>query len=54
MNARTIKRVMHGVLAVVAFVWAGQQYAQMGFAAPTLLIGGVGVLLAYMAATGAG
>jgi len=54
MNARNIKRVMYGVLAVVAFVWAGQQYAQMGFAPPTLMVGGFGVLLAYMASTGVG
>ena len=54
MNARTVKRIIYGVLAIVAFVWAGQQYAQMGFAPPTLMIGGFGVLLAYIAATGAG
>jgi hypothetical protein len=54
MNARNVKRIMYGVLAVVAFVWAGQQYALMGLAPPTLMVGGFGVVLAYIAATGAG
>jgi len=49
-----MKRVIYGLLSVVAFVWAGQQYAQIGFAPPTLLVGGFGVMLAYMSATGAG
>ena len=54
MNARNVKRVLYGVLAVVAFAWAGQQYAHGGFAPPTLMAGGFGILLAYIAATGAG
>ena len=53
-SARNVKRVINGLLAVVAFIWAVQQYELMGFAPQTLVIGGLGVLLAYSAATGAG
>jgi hypothetical protein len=54
MSARNVKRVIHGVLAVVAFLWAAEQYALAGFAPPTLMIGGLSALFVYLAATGTG
>ena len=54
MNAKTLGRIARGVLALGAFWFAAQHYAQAGFTLQTAFIGGLGILLAFMAASGKG
>jgi hypothetical protein len=54
MNQKTIKRILHGLLAVAAFWWATESYLESGLHAQTFLFGAFGLWLGYSAATGAG
>ncbi len=54
MNQKTVKRILYALLAVAAFWWAAESYLEVGLHARTFLFGGFGVLLGYIAATGAG
>jgi len=54
MNQKTVKRILHGLIAVAAFWWAAQSYVEAGFSAPTFLFSAFGLWLGYSAATGAG
>ena len=54
MDGRSTRRVFRGVLAAAALGFAAYQYFTAGFSGSTALLGIVGVLFAYQAATGAG
>ncbi len=54
MNQKTVKRILYGLIALAAFWWAAESYAEAGFSAPTFLFSTLGLWLGYSAATGAG
>ncbi len=54
MNAKLIKRIARGAVAVFALGFAAHEFALAGFTATTLFAGGVGVLYGWMAASGKG
>jgi hypothetical protein len=54
MNKKTITRIAYGLIAVVLLVLAGREIATLGMTAEGVAAGGIGVLLAFMAITGAG
>jgi len=54
MNTKILRRTVRGLLALLAFWFAAQHYAQAGFTPQTAFVGGLGVLLAFMAASGKG
>ncbi len=54
MNQKTIRRILIGVIGVVFLVLAGYEFADAGVSADSVLSGGAGTILSYMAITGAG
>ncbi len=54
MSAKNIKRVLYGVFALVMLLVAGREFAVAGFNSQAAMTGGLGVVFAFMAATGAG
>jgi len=54
MSQKTVKRILHGLLAVAAFWWAADSYAAIGLGGQTFLFGAFGLWMSYSAASGAG
>ncbi len=54
MNTKTMNRIVRGAAALAAFGLAAQQYAETGFSAMTAFVGGIGLVFAWMAASGKG
>ncbi|MBI3670720.1 MAG: hypothetical protein HY237_13180 [Acidobacteria bacterium] len=53
-NARLIKRIVRGAVAVFALGFVAHEFALAGFTATTVFAGGVGILYGWMAASGKG
>ncbi len=54
MDKKTVKRILFGVGGIVLLILAGHEFANAGIGTDSVLPGGVGALLSYMAITGAG
>ena len=54
MSQKTIKRILFGVIGVVFLVLAGHEFVNAGVSADSVLSGGAGTILLYMAITGPG
>jgi len=54
MSARSLRRWIRGVLAVVAFGAAAYLYGERGWGAETSILAILGALFAYQAASGQG
>ena len=54
MNKKTITRIVYGLIAVALLVVAGREFATSGMTTEGAAAGGIGVVLAFMAITGAG
>ena len=54
MDAKTIKRILFGVIGVGYLIFAGQEIFQAGLSMEAALPGGIGATFSYLAYTGAG
>jgi hypothetical protein len=54
MNQRLAKRIVFAIVAIAFLVVAGKEIAQTGLTTESVFLGGGGLILAYMSATGAG
>jgi hypothetical protein len=54
MDAKTIKRILYGVVAGVLFLLAGREVRAAGLTPEAGLAGGAGLILLFSAATGKG
>jgi hypothetical protein len=54
MQRKTINRILYGLIAVVLLALAGRELLTAGFNLGAAGTGGIGLLLGYMALTGAG
>lgn len=54
MKRKTLQRILYAVLALLFLGVALHEYTQVGLTSQTYFSGGLGVLLGFLAATGAG
>jgi hypothetical protein len=54
MNAKLIKRIVRGAVALLAIGFAVHEFALAGFTAAAAFSGSVGILYGWMAASGKG
>jgi hypothetical protein len=53
-SAKTLKRILYGVIGTVLLVVAGHEMVTAGLKAESAMAGGLGLAFAFMGATGAG
>lgn len=54
MSAKNIKRVLYAVVGLAMLLVAGREVATAGFSSEAAMAGSLGVVFAFMAATGVG
>ena len=54
MDKKTVKRILYGMFGIVLLILAGHEFANAGISTDSVVPGGAGGLLSYMAITGAG
>jgi len=53
-SPKTTKRILYGVAALVLLLVAGREFLATGFSSEVVMPGSLGVILGFLAATGAG
>jgi hypothetical protein len=54
MNRKLARRIVYGIVAIAFLFIAGREMYQAGLTTQSVVLGGGGLILAYMSATGAG